>query len=233
MKIPPKKDVWKLAALVLLMVGFLAAGHFLGLGERFTLEDIRAAIERTGGWKYAAFASLYLLAGLFPFPTVLLSTASGALWGPYLGTLMTVVSATLAACIPFFLSRALGRGMVAKLIDRNGTAHRCDRFAGRNGFASVLTLRLIPVVPWDLVNYLSGLCSIRFRDYLLGSLIGTLPASFTYNLIGASLGKPIDKTQIAVVTAAVIAFALFLFVRRRKSAAANQSAATSNPESQV
>lgn len=233
MKIPPKKDIWKLAAMLLLVVGFLLAGHFLGLGERFTLEDIRSGVERTGGWQYAAFTGLYLLAGLFPFPTVLLSTASGALWGPYLGTLMTVVSATLAAGIPFFLSRALGRGMAAKLIDQNSTAHRCDRFAGRNGFAAVLTLRLIPVVPWDLVNYLSGLCSIRFRDYLLGSLIGTLPASFTYNLIGASLGKPVDKIQIAAVTAAVIVLAVFLFVRRRKTAPVNRSATASNPESQA
>lgn len=69
--------------------------------------------------------------------------------------------------------------------------------------------------------------------FLLGSLIGTLPASFTYNLIGASLGKPVDKIQIATVTAAVIVLAVFLFVRRRKTAPVNRSATASNPESQA
>lgn len=216
MKMLSKKDILKLAALVMLAAGFLAVGHMLGLGERFTLADIHAGVERTGGWQYAAFAGLYLLAGLFPFPTVLLSTASGALWGPYLGTLMTVVSATLAACIPFLLSRLMGRGVVGKLMQKNSTADRCDRFAGRNGFLVVLTVRLIPVFPWDLVNYLSGLCGIRFRDYITASIIGTIPASFTYNLIGASLGKPVDKTPIIIITGIVLALAFFLILKRRK-----------------
>ncbi len=220
MKAGIKRDGWKFAAFGLLVVGLVAVGHHLNLQEKFTLDGIREAMEKTGRWQFAAFAGAYCVAALVPFPTALLSTASGTLWGPYLGTAITVVSATVAACIPFFLSRMLGRGLVGKALQKNPTATRCDRFAERNGFAAVLTMRLIPVVPWDLVNYLSGLCGIRFRDYLLASLIGTLPASFTYNLIGSSLGEPIDKTKIVLMTAAVLALALFLYVRRRKSAAA-------------
>ncbi len=229
MKIGFKKEGWKFVAFGLLVVGLLVAGHHWDLHHRITLEGLRGAIEKTGRWQFAAFAGIYCVAALVPFPTVLLSTASGALWGPYLGTVMTVFSATLAACIPFFLSRMLGRGLVGKAVRKNPTATRCDRFAERNGFAAVLTMRLIPVVPWDLVNYLSGLCGIRFRDYLLASLIGTVPASFTYNLIGASLGEPIDKTKIALITVAVIGLAVFLYFRRRKSAA--KVPPSSTPES--
>ena len=57
---------------------------------------------------------------------------------------------------------------------------------------------------WDVVNYFAGMCGFRFRDYILGTIIGIIPASLTYNLIGASLGKPLDPIRIAMITATVI-----------------------------
>jgi uncharacterized membrane protein YdjX (TVP38/TMEM64 family) len=128
-----------------------------------------------------------------------------------------VISATMAACIPFLLARVMARKAVRKLIEQNSGVSRCDRFAGRNGFMTVLTMRLIPVVPWDLVNYLSGLCSIRFRDYLLGSLLGTIPASFAYNLIGASLGGTVDKKAIAAVAALTVLVAVMILTIKKRS----------------
>jgi uncharacterized membrane protein YdjX (TVP38/TMEM64 family) len=198
-----------------LLIGPVVAGHYLNLGEWMSLEGIRDAIHKTGRWQFAAFTAGYCVAALTPIPAALLSTASGALWGPYLGTVATVISATFAACLPFLLARLLGRGTVGKLLMKHSTADRCDRFAGRNGFAVVLTMRLIPVIPWDFINFLSGLCGIRFRDYLTASIVGTIPASFAYNLIGASLGKPLDKTPIVVLTGIVMALAVVPIMKRR------------------
>jgi uncharacterized membrane protein YdjX (TVP38/TMEM64 family) len=165
------------------------------------------------------FAAIYCVAALIPFPTAVLSSAAGALWGAYLGTGMTVLSATLAACIPFLLARIMARKAVRNMIEKSDGASRCDRFAGRNGFMTVLIMRLIPVVPWDMVNYLSGLCSIRFRDYLLASLLGTIPASFTYNLIGASVGGTVDKTAVAAVAAITALFAIVILIIKKRSGA--------------
>ena len=215
----------KFAVMGILVIALMVVGHRLDLGEKITLDSILATIRKTGPWQFPVFAAAYCIAALLPFPTALLSTASGALWGPYLGTLATVVSATVGACIPFLLARLLGRGMMGKLMKKHPTADRCDRFAGRNGLWVVLTMRLIPIVPWDLVNYLSGLCGIRFRDYLVASIIGTIPASFTYNLIGASLGKPIDKTPIFIVSGLLSAVAIvFALIRKRRHAAAEEQA---------
>lgn len=211
-----RKDWVKFAAFGLVVVVLIAAGHFLNLDEKITLDGIRDTIQKTGKWQFAAFAAIYCVSALVPSPTALLSTASGALWGPYLGTLVTIPSATLAACIPYLLSRALGRGVMAKALKKHPTADRCDRFAGRNGFLAVLMMRLIPIFSWDAVNFLAGLCGIRFRDYLVASLIGTIPGSFAYNLIGASMGKPIEKTPIMILTGVVIALAQVLILKRRK-----------------
>lgn len=193
MKNIKKKDILKFVILFLLALVLLALGHHFNLQEKFTPEKIRHMIENAGPWGFIIFAASYLVTSLIPFPATLLSTVSGALWGEYLGTVITVITATLASCIPFLISRLLGRGLIGKIIQKNHTANRCDRFASKNGFMAVLVMRLIPIFPWDVVNYVTGLCGIKFRDYFLASLIGTIPASFTYNLIGSSLGEPIDK----------------------------------------
>jgi uncharacterized membrane protein YdjX (TVP38/TMEM64 family) len=219
MKKLSKKETIKVIAFVLLAGVLLIAGHALHLEDKVSIESVRDGLAKTGAWQFVLFATIYCAAALIPFPTAVLSSAAGALWGAYLGTGMTVISATLAACIPFFIARVMARRAVSKLIEKSPGASRCDRFAGRNGFMTVLIMRLIPVVPWDMVNYLSGLCSIRFRDYLLASLLGTIPASFTYNLIGASVGGTVDKTAVAVVAAITVLFAIVILIIKKRSGA--------------
>jgi len=216
MKNLKRKELVKTAAFVLLVALFLMVGHALHLEERVSIESVREALTKTGGWQYVLFALLYCIAALIPFPTAILSSASGALWGAYIGTGMTVLSATMASCLPFVLARIMARSAARKMMEGHSGASRCDRFAGRNGFAAVLVMRLIPIFPWDMVNYLSGLCSIRFRDYFLASLIGTIPASFTYNLMGASLGGSVDKTAVFAVAFLSLAIASIFLIRQRK-----------------
>lgn len=216
---PKRKELVKFGLFGLLIAGLLIAGHALHLEEKVSIESLRDGLARTGGWQYVLFAAMYGLAGLFPFPTAVLSSAAGALWGAYLGTAMTVISATLAACIPFVIARLMVRRTVRSVIESHGGASRCDRFAGRNGFIAVLVMRLVPIFPWDMVNYLSGMCSIRFRDYLFASLLGTIPASFTYNLIGASLGGTVDKTAVAIVAGITVLVAVVILILKKRSGA--------------
>jgi pyruvate/2-oxoglutarate dehydrogenase complex dihydrolipoamide dehydrogenase (E3) component/uncharacterized membrane protein YdjX (TVP38/TMEM64 family) len=210
------KNTLKFAVFLLLVVGLLAAGHHFNLQQRFNPDRIRTMIDNAGPWGFIVFAAFYLISSLVPFPATLLSAVSGALWGEYLGTVITVMSATVACCVPFLISRLLGRGLIGAILKKNHTAHRCDRFAGKNGFTAVLLMRLIPIFPWDVVNYVTGLCGIKFRDYFMASLIGTIPASFTYNLIGSSLGGPIDKTKIILIIAFVLIIALTVILAKRK-----------------
>lgn len=211
------RDKIRFALFLAVAVGLLALGHHFNLQERFNFEKIRSMVENAGPWGFVVFASAYLFSALIPFPATLLSTVSGAIWGEYLGTVVTVISATLASCVPFLIARYLGRGLVGKFIHKNHTANRCDRFASRNGFMAVLIMRLVPIFPWDLVNYATGLCGIKFRDYFLASLIGTIPASFTYNLIGSSLGQPIDKTKIILIVILVLIIAFIMVIVKRKT----------------
>jgi uncharacterized membrane protein YdjX (TVP38/TMEM64 family) len=217
MKNMTRKDALKFIIFLMLALGLMALGHHFNLQEKFTLEKTRHMIENAGPWRFVIFAFAYSITALIPFPATLLSTVSGAVWGEYIGTFYTVICATMASCIPFAISRLLGRNLIGKMIEKNHTADRCDRFAKKNGFMTVLIMRLVPILPWDMVNYLSGLCGIRFRDYLLASLIGTIPASFTYNLIGASLGQPIHKMKVAmIIFLAVLIAAMIIFIKLKR-----------------
>jgi pyruvate/2-oxoglutarate dehydrogenase complex dihydrolipoamide dehydrogenase (E3) component/uncharacterized membrane protein YdjX (TVP38/TMEM64 family) len=211
-----KKDTFKFVLFLLAALGLMALGHHFDLQSKLTPEKIRQSIENTGAWGPFMFLAVYCVTAAIPFPATLLSTVSGAVWGEYLGTLYTVISATAACCIPFALSRLLGRGLVGKIIRKNRTAGRCDRFASKNGFVAVLVMRLIPLFPWDVVNYVTGLCGIKFRDYVLASLIGTIPASFTYNLIGSSLGEPVNKMKITLIIVLVLFIAFTMILAKRK-----------------
>ena len=97
----------------------------------------------------------------------------------------------------------------------NTKLNLCDKFLKRNGFLSVLIARLIPLFPWDLVNYGSGICGIRYRDYILATFLGTIPGSFTYNLIGSTVGKPLNIVKIIIIFSFIIVIGIATFIAKK------------------
>jgi len=209
------KDKAKFLVLIIIIAAGIFASIQFGLKDKLSIEKIRNFIQSAGIWAPLLYMVAYGFTSIILFPATLLSTASGAVWGPYLGTFYTVIGATISSSIPFFLARLLGRKFVGKMLSKASKMDMCDRFIGKNGFMAVFIMRLIPIFPWDVVNYGSGLCGIRFRDYLLATLIGIIPGSFTYNLIGSSLGQPIDKTKIILVVVLVVSLAVISRLYKR------------------
>jgi len=181
---------------------------YFDLHEKVSVEGIKNFITGMGAWAPLVYLLTYIVTSIIIFPNLLLSTASGVIWGPYLGTVYTVLAATIACIFPFWIARLLGRQFVIR--KAKGTkVEICERFIGKNGFVAIMIVRLIPLFPWEVVNYGSGMCSIQFRHYVLATLIGTIPGSFTYNLIGDSIGKPLDHTKIAIIFTLVSLMVVF------------------------
>lgn len=219
MKIFARENL-KFFILLFLIACVLAVSYLFDLHERFSLETARDFILGMGTWAPLIYMISYAFTSIILFPASLLSTVSGSIWGPTLGTFYTVVGATIASTLPFGIARFLGREFVLKRV-KNTKLEICERFAVRNGFATVLMMRLLPLFPWDVVNYASGLCGIRFRDYILATFLGIIPGSFTYNLIGASLGEPIDKARVAIIFIMVLVIGIITFLYKKKKAAAS------------
>ena len=137
----------------------------------------------TLGWIAPVFfILLYCLATLLLFPTTPLTLAGGALFGPVLGTLLNLLGATLGASCAFFISRHLIADWLAK--KNNVRINTLIAGVERRGWQFVALLRLIPLIPFSLVNYSSGVTRIKFSHYLIATVIFLIPSEIIFSYCG-------------------------------------------------
>ena len=140
-----------------------------------------------------AYIVIYALRPLTLFSSVLLTLAGGFLFGPLWGVVYTVIGANLSATVAFFIGRYFGRGV----LDDETSEGWVPRYARRlrdNSFVTVLIMRFI-FLPYDLVNYLAGFLRISYWPFLLATIIGSVPGTIAFVLLGASL-SPAEITDM-------------------------------------
>jgi uncharacterized membrane protein YdjX (TVP38/TMEM64 family) len=169
--------------------------------------------------------SAALTTALFPGP--LLAGASGLLFGTWLGTPVSVASATLGASLAFLISRYVAHDAVVTLQGPRLAALRA--FVGRRGFLSVLYARIVPGVPYSLVNYAAGLSPVPLRTFAAATALGCAPRAFAYTALGGSLDDLGSPDAIAAyVILVVMALGGAVFARRDWRAARAARAATAS-----
>eukprot|EP00571_Detonula_confervacea_P013410 CAMPEP_0172304558 /NCGR_PEP_ID=MMETSP1058-20130122/5951_1 /TAXON_ID=83371 /ORGANISM="Detonula confervacea, Strain CCMP 353" /LENGTH=365 /DNA_ID=CAMNT_0013015835 /DNA_START=139 /DNA_END=1236 /DNA_ORIENTATION=+ len=135
------------------------------------------------------FSSFYILAEILAIPAVpILTASSGYLFGSLPGTVTCLFSASIAASISFVIGRTLLRGYVERVLADNPKFQSMDKAIEKEGFKLMLLLRLSPLFPFALSNYLYGASSIRFLPYFFGTLLGFAPGTFAYVYAGR-IGK--------------------------------------------
>jgi uncharacterized membrane protein YdjX (TVP38/TMEM64 family) len=175
--------------------------------------------------------SAALTTALFPGP--LLAGASGLLFGTWLGTPVSIASATLGATLAFLIARFVAHDAVETLQGRRLAALRA--FVGRKGFLSVLYARIVPGVPYSLVNYAAGLSPVPLRTFAAATALGCAPRAFAYTALGGSLDDLGSPDAIAAyVILVVMALGGAVFARRdlraaRLARASAPGTATSSP----
>jgi uncharacterized membrane protein YdjX (TVP38/TMEM64 family) len=156
-------------------VGFLLVPH--------DVEQIRAWSGQVGAPGVVLFTLLYAALTLSPAPKNVLGIAAGLVWGFPVAFAMVYIGALLGAAASFALGRALGREAVERFT--GARVARLDAAIGRRGMPAVLGARLVPVIPFTLINYGAGLTSVRRRDYAIGTAVGIIPGSAAYVALGA------------------------------------------------
>lgn len=161
----------------------------------------RGGIERTvrsaGVAGPLVYIGLYVGLTVLLVPGTLLTAAGGVLFGVALGTVLTVVSATLGALVAFAIGRRLGREQVEQIAGRR--LGRLDDWISRHGFLAVLYVRLIPLFPFNALNYVAGVTAVRPRSYLLGTVVGIIPGTFAYTALGGSFDHPTSPAFLVAV----------------------------------
>lgn len=134
------------------------------------------------------FMSIYVVLEVLAVPAIPLTMSAGAIFGPAQGTAMVSVSATAAAAASFLIARYALRERIKEIADQNPKFRAIDNAIGEDSFRVVALLRLSPLLPFALSNYLYGLTSVRFKPYVAASWLGMLPGTFAYVSAG-SVGR--------------------------------------------
>ena len=158
-------------------------------------QEIQMALEGLGIWAPLAYMGLFVVLPAFFFPVAVLALAGGLLFGLWKGAVYTFIGAVLNCSVMFWMSRHIGRKQIESLIQKKLSAqwqNRLLKLSGRDGFLFLIILRLIPAVPYNLINYAFGLTGMPYGTYILASSIGIIPGTFAFINIG---DKVLDVTS--------------------------------------
>lgn len=192
----------RIALFALLVLGI--GGALLASGGRFdeALETIRDLVARAGWWGPALFVVAYAVLTVLLVPGSPLTIAAGVLFGPWVGTGLVVVGATAGATGAFLWGRRLGRDAVARLTGERFA--KVDAWLHDRGLLAVLYVRLVPLLPFNLLNPVAGVTGIPLRDYVIGTAVGIVPGTFAFAALGGSFDDPTSPMFLAAVGLLVV-----------------------------
>ena len=197
---------------ILLLLGLLA-GVVLAIiyRDQFDGAAFEAWIRDAGPVAPLLFMLVYALAAVLFLPGSILTLAGGALFGPVLGTLYNLTGATLGATLAFLIARYLASDWVAE--KTGGRVKQLINGVEGEGWRFVAFVRLVPLFPFNLLNYALGLTRLRLLHYIIATYLFMLPGAIAYTYLGyagreaiAGGEGMIQKGLLALALLAVVAF---------------------------
>jgi len=189
--------------------------------DRLDVAALERWIQEAGIWGPLLFMAVYAVAAVLFLPGTLLTLAGGALFGPVLGTFYNLTGATIGATLAFLIARYLASDWVAD--KSGGRLKQLINGVESEGWRFVAFTRLVPLFPFNLLNYALGLTRIKLSHYLLATYICMLPGAMAYSYLGyagreaVSGGEGlIQKVLLALALLAVVAFLPRLISKMRR-----------------
>lgn len=197
-----KNNLWKFLVLV-----FIVAGITLVITYRDQLDAsaIQNWIEDAGNAAPLLFMLVYIVGTVFFFPGAILTLLGGALFGPVLGTLYNLTAATIGSMLSFLVARYLASSWVEK--KTGGRLKQLLNGVENEGWRFVAFTRLVPLFPFNLLNYGLGLTKIKFTHYSIATYIFMLPGAIAYTYLGY-IGKEAATGGEGLIQKIMLAFAL-------------------------
>lgn len=183
------KSRLKLALFIFIIVLVVASVKVFHLEQYFSAQRLSALMDGMGIWAPVVFILLYGAGMLVGLPGTLFTVAGGLIFGTWFGTLYNVIGATIGASGAFWIARLLGSEALIKKFSGQKWFEKLNTGLEENGLYYMLFIRLVPVFPFNGVNFGCGLTKISFRDYFIGTAIGIIPATFVFTNAAAELGE--------------------------------------------
>lgn len=180
---------WRLGVLLLIIAGAVLVGRVLGLGRYTSADALQGAVERLRHvpWIMPGFVAAFALGASIGLPASPFYLMGGALFGPVIGGLLNWAGATIGSLGSFLTARTLGHGALAHVVRRR--VPDLHDLVAEHGFATVLRLRMIPVFPYNALNFGAGLAGMRLVPYAVATALGIVPAVALYTFLGHTLAE--------------------------------------------
>ena len=209
----PAKSRQRAIIKAFIFVTFIAVAvyviRFTPVKEFFTKEALSQFLDAAGFWAPLVFLLVYTAGVCLLVPGTLLTAMGAALFGAYWGFVYVWIGAMGGASVAFWIGRTLGRDFAASLIGEK--LQRFDEAVERNGFATVLYLRLI-YFPFTPMNFGMGLTKVRFWDYFSGTALGILVGTFIFTFFIGTLKEVWAGGDWGQLISFKVFFAVALFI---------------------
>lgn len=216
-------NLMRLGAFVLLVAAIAFAVSYRGA---FGVEVLEAWVQRFGVAGPLVFMAVYALGTVLFFPGSVLTLAGGALFGPVWGTLYSLTGATAGAAVAFLIARYIAADWVHRRA--GGWTRQLIEGVEKEGWRFVAFVRLVPLFPFNLLNYALGLTRISLTQFVVASYLFMLPGAIAYTYLGYAGREAIgggegmaQKALIALALLSVVAFLPRLVKRVRAARAAD------------
>ena len=176
----------KFIALAIAGISVILLGIYTPLKTVFNPLLFKSFIQQYEGYVSILFIAIYTLLTVIGIPGTVLTIVGGCLFGIWYGTIISIISATLGALCAFWAARYLFRNSAQRRFSNSVRLTKFQTAVREQPFGFVLTTRLIPISPFNLVNYLFGLTTIDWLSYTWATFIGVIPGCFIYTWIGKS-----------------------------------------------
>lgn len=198
-------------ALLLSLLLVLAVGvRLLGTGER--LWGLRQWLTALGPWGVLVFILIYIIAVVAFMPGDLLAMAAGTMFGSIWGVALASIGSTAGAGLAFLISRYYARDAVVRWLGENDKFQKLDRLTAEHGAIIVALTRLIPIFPFNLLNYCFGLTRVPFWTYLFWSWLCMIPGTVLYVVGADALAQALMRRQAPWPLIGVFAIALLFLI---------------------
>lgn len=204
--------------ILLMILGVLLVCYNWKLINNLDIESVVKFIREKAYISVLLYLGIYAIKPLFLIiPTNMLALVGGGLFGPIKGFIFTMLGFAISGTIAFYLARLLGRDFVEGILKKR--FNKLENIMKESGFKYLFILRLPPVIPYDPLSYVCGLTNISYKDFILASLIGVIPETICYSIVGTSFKNPLSLQFIVPILVLVIGTvsAKYIIDRGRKA----------------
>ncbi|KAF0187928.1 MAG: hypothetical protein FD168_2164 [Desulfobulbaceae bacterium] len=223
---PSKGSLLKRIAIIILLIGAIIGARAANLEQYLDQDKLRQLIQGYGALGPLVFMGLYAITPCLFLPGLPFTIAAGILFGPFWGVVYAICGATMGATLAFLLGRYAGRDWVKQKLS-GPRWKQLDQEVEKHGWKVVAFTRLIPLFPYNLLNFAFGLTGVKLLHYIVASFIFMLPACIAYILLSSSLLEAlkgrISPAFIVGLLAVIMVSSIPFFYNRYKKKKDNKS----------